>query len=72
MPEPRETVPPLRLKRDTGPRAQLDALHWGGQQQTLDFKRLKDGLGRRAFGMLVAWWQESSSLPPPLPCQADF
>jgi hypothetical protein len=38
----------------------------------LDFKRLKDGLGRRAFGMLVAWWQESSSLPPPLPCQADF
>ena len=47
MPEP--GTPP----REAGTRAILDALLDGDPAQSLDFDTLLDGLGRRAFGMLL-------------------
>ena len=47
MPEPGK--PP----REAGTRAILDALLDGDPAQSLDFDHLLDGLGRRAFGMLL-------------------
>ena len=47
MPEP-GTRP-----REAGTRAILDALLDGDPAQSLDFDDLLDGLGRRAFGMLL-------------------
>ena len=47
MPEP----DPQR--HEAGTRALLDALLDGDPAQSLDFDRLLDGLGRRAFGMLL-------------------
>lgn len=47
MPEP--GTPP----REAGTRAILDALLDGDPAQSLDFDHLLDGLGRRAFGMLL-------------------
>ena len=47
MPEPGATP------REAGTRAILDALLDGDPAQLLDFDHLLDGLGRRAFGMLL-------------------
>ncbi len=46
------TPKPVR-RREAGTRALLDDLLDGDDQQTLDFKDLMQGLGRRAFGMLL-------------------
>lgn len=48
MPEPGGTN-----RQDAGTRAILDALLDGDPAQSLDFDDLLDGLGRRAFGMLL-------------------
>lgn len=42
-----------RPSREAGTRAILDALIDGDQEQGLDYNELLDGLGRRAFGMLL-------------------
>lgn len=53
MTPPEANRPRIRLMRDQGTRALLDALLDGDEQQTLDFNALMRGLGRRAFGMLL-------------------
>ncbi len=56
----------LRLKRDAGTRALLDALLDGDDQQTLDFGALMRGLGRRAFGMLLLLSTLPAFIPIPI------
>lgn len=63
-PEPRP--PRLRLKRDAGTRALLDALLEGDDQQSLDFNALMRGLGRRAFGMLLLLATLPAFIPIPI------
>lgn len=46
-------APPPTRRREAGTRALLDDLLDGDDQQTLIFKDLMQGLGRRAFGMLL-------------------
>lgn len=47
-PEHKHGQPRIRLKREPGTRALLDALLDGDEHQTLDFNALMHGLGRRA------------------------
>ena len=56
----------IRLKRDAGTRALLDALLDGDEQQTLDFGALMRGLGRRAFGMLLLLATLPAFIPIPI------
>ena len=56
----------IRLKRDAGTRALLDALLDGDDQQTLDFGALMRGLGRRAFGMLLLLATLPAFIPIPI------
>ncbi|MEO5962494.1 MAG: exopolysaccharide biosynthesis protein [Thermomonas sp.] len=58
--------PRIRLKRDAGTRALLDALLDGDEQQTLDFNALMRGLGRRAFGMLLLLATLPAFIPIPI------
>ena len=52
--------------REAGTRAMLDALIEGDQQQTLDFHSLMNGLGRRAFGMLLFMATLPAFIPIPI------
>lgn len=63
-PEPNR--PLVRLKREAGTRALLDALLDGDDQQTLDFNALMQGLGRRAFGMLLLLATLPAFIPIPI------
>ena len=56
----------IRLKRDAGTRALLDALLDGDEKQTLDFGALMRGLGRRAFGMLLLLATLPAFIPIPI------
>lgn len=58
--------PRIRLMRETGTRALLDALLDGDGQQTLDFGALMRGLGRRAFGMLLLLATLPAFIPIPI------
>ena len=60
MPEP-GTRP-----REAGTRAILDALLDGDPAQSLDFDDLLDGLGRRAFGMLLVVAALPAFIPSPI------
>ena len=63
-PEPKR--PRIRLMREEGTRALLDALLDGDAQQTLDFDDLMRGLGRRAFGMLLLLATLPAFIPIPI------
>ena len=67
-PEPESThrPPDIPLMREAGTRAMLDALIEGDQQQTLDFHSLMNGLGRRAFGMLLFMATLPAFIPIPI------
>ncbi|MGV8944122.1 exopolysaccharide biosynthesis protein [Thermomonas sp.] len=57
----------IRLKRkEAGTRALLDDLLDGDEQQTLDFNALMQGLGRRAFGMLLLLATLPAFIPIPI------
>ena len=56
----------MPLMRESGTRALLDGLLEGDQQQTLDFKSLVGGLGRRAFGMLLFMATLPAFIPIPI------
>ena len=59
------TPNPIR-RREAGTRALLDDLLDGDDQQTLDFKALMRGLGRRAFGMLLLMAVLPAFIPIPI------
>ena len=61
----RDAPPPTR-RREAGTRALLDDLLDGDDQQTLDFKALMSGLGRRAFGMLLLLATLPAFIPIPI------
>lgn len=63
---PKLNRPRIRLKREAGTRALLDALLEGDHQQTLDFSALMSGLGRRAFGMLLLLATLPAFIPIPI------
>ncbi len=67
-PEPESGSEPANvpLMRNIGTRALLDALLDGDHQQTLDFKNLVSGLGRRAFGMLLFMATLPAFIPIPI------
>ena len=57
----------IRLKhKDAGTRVLLDELLDGDDQQTLDFNGLMQGLGRRAFGMLLLLATLPAFIPIPI------
>ena len=63
-PEPKRRR--IRLMREEGTRALLDALLDGDEQQTLDFNALMTGLGRRAFGLLLLLATLPAFIPIPI------
>ena len=65
-PAPETKQPRIRLRREAGTRALLDALLDGDDQQTLDFNALMRGLGRRAFGMLLLLATLPAFIPIPI------
>ncbi len=65
-PEPGQEPPRIRLVRDAGTRALLDALLEGDGEQTLDFNALMRSLGRRAFGMLLLLATLPAFIPIPI------
>ncbi len=65
-PAPKRDRPRLRLKREAGTRALLDALLDGDDQQTLNFSALMLGLGRRAFGLLLLLATLPAFIPIPI------
>lgn len=64
--EPEQPPPRIRLMREAGTRALLDALLEGDGEQTLDFNALMRGLGRRAFGMLLLLATLPAFIPIPI------
>lgn len=65
-PESGQEPPRIRLVRDAGTRALLDALLEGDGEQILDFNALMRGLGRRAFGMLLLLATLPAFIPIPI------
>lgn len=65
-PEPEPWQSAGRLKREAGTRALLDALLEGDEQQALDFNAIMQGLGRRAFGMLLFMATLPAFIPIPI------
>ncbi len=59
-------APQPTRRREAGTRALLDDLLDGDDQQTLDFKTLMSGLGRRAFGMLLLMAVLPAFIPIPI------
>ena len=67
MATPESQRPRTHLKRkEAGTRALLDELLDGDEQQTLDFNTLMQGLGRRAFGMLLLLATLPAFIPIPI------
>lgn len=67
MATPDSEPPRIRLKRqEAGTRALLDDMLVGDDQQTLDFNSLMQGLGRRAFGMLLLLATLPAFIPIPI------
>lgn len=66
MAPPDSREPRIGLMREAGTRALLDGLLEGDQQQTLDLNTLMQGLGRRAFGMLVFMATLPAFIPIPI------
>ena len=59
-------APRSTRRHEAGTRALLDALLDGDEQQTLDFNALMQGLGRRAFGMLLLLATLPAFIPIPI------
>lgn len=66
MSNPDPKPPRRRLMREEGTRALLDALLEGDKEHVLDFGGLMQGLGRRAFGMLVFLATLPAFIPIPI------